>query len=117
MELTLNRVKIIEDVRMIEADIVYNQGFRIVMYKFRTFIKERRIILIRFNHEELISPLNEQRYPKFLQYHRLENLVLAHFVLKSKSTCPLLWFYHVYLKPLIPNDYVTNGRVTIADLM
>ena len=56
MELTLNRVKIIEDVRMIEADIVYNQGFRIVMYKFRTFIKERRIILIRFNHEELILP-------------------------------------------------------------
>ena len=28
MELTLDRVKIIEDVRMIEADIVYNQGFR-----------------------------------------------------------------------------------------
>ena len=56
MELTLDRVKIIEDVRMIEADIVYNQGFRIVMYKFRTFIKERRIILIRFNHEELTLP-------------------------------------------------------------
>ena len=27
MKLTLDRVKIIEDVRMIEADIVYNQVF------------------------------------------------------------------------------------------
>ena len=53
MELTLDRVKIIEDVSMIEADIVNDQGFRIVMYKFRTLVKERRIILIRFNHEEL----------------------------------------------------------------
>ena len=56
MELTLDRMKIIEDVSMIEADIVYNQGFRIVMYKFRTFIKERCIIFIRFNHEKLSFP-------------------------------------------------------------
>ena len=53
MELTLDRMKIIKDVSMIEADIVNDQGFRIVMYKFRTLVKERRIILIRFNHEEL----------------------------------------------------------------
>ena len=53
MELTLDRVKIIEDVSMIEANVVNDQGFRIVMNKFRTFIKERRIIFIRFNHEEL----------------------------------------------------------------
>ena len=52
----LNSLKIIEDVSMIEADIVYNQGFRIVMHKFRTFVKERRIVLIRFNHEELAFP-------------------------------------------------------------
>ena len=45
--------EIIEDVCMIEANIVNDQGFGIVMYKFRTFIKERRIIFIRFNHEEL----------------------------------------------------------------
>ena len=56
MELTLDLVKIIEDVRMIEADIVNDQSFRIVMDKFRTFIKERRIIFIRFNHEELTLP-------------------------------------------------------------
>ena len=56
MKLTLDRVKIIEDVSMIEADIVNNQCFRIIMYKFRTFIKERRIIFIRFNHEELTFP-------------------------------------------------------------
>ena len=56
MELTLDRVKIIENVRMIEANIVNDQGFWIVMYKFRTFIKERCIVLIRFNHEELTFP-------------------------------------------------------------
>ena len=56
MELTLDRMKIIEDVSMIEANIVNDQSFRIVMYKFRTLIKERRIILIRFNHEELTFP-------------------------------------------------------------
>ena len=56
MELTLDRVKIIEDISMIEANIINDQGFRIVMYKFRTFIKERRIILIRFNNKELTFP-------------------------------------------------------------
>ena len=53
MKLTLDRVKIIEDISMIEANVINDQGFRIVMYKFRTFIKERCIVLIRFNHEEL----------------------------------------------------------------
>ena len=56
MKLTLDRVKIIEDVSMIETDIINNQSFRIVMDKFRAFIKERRIVLIRFNHEELAFP-------------------------------------------------------------
>ena len=56
MELTLDRVKIIEDVSMIGANIVNDQGFGIVMYKLRTFIKERRIIFIRFNHVELTFP-------------------------------------------------------------
>ena len=56
MKLTLDRVKIIEDISMIEADIVNDQSFRIVMYKFRTLIKERRIIFIRFNHKELTFP-------------------------------------------------------------
>ena len=56
MELTLDRVKIVEDVSMIEADIVDDQSFWIVMYKFRTFIKERRIIFIRFNYKELTFP-------------------------------------------------------------
>ena len=50
MELTLDRVKIIEDVSMIEADIVNDQGFRIVMYKFRTLVKERRIIPVSYTH-------------------------------------------------------------------
>ena len=44
------------NVSMIEADIVDDQSFWIVMYKFRTFIKERRIIFICFNHEELTFP-------------------------------------------------------------
>ena len=56
MKLTLDRVKIIEDVSMIEADIVNDQGFRIVMYKFRAFIKEGRIVLISFNYEKLTFP-------------------------------------------------------------
>ena len=56
MELTLDRVKIIEDVSMIEANVINDQGFRIIMYKFRTFIKERRIVLIRFNNKELTFP-------------------------------------------------------------
>jgi hypothetical protein len=56
MELTLDRVKIVENISMIEANIVNDQGFRIVMYKFRAFIKERRIVLICLNHEELTLP-------------------------------------------------------------
>ncbi len=71
MELTLDRVKIIEDVSMIEANVINDQSFWIVMYKFRTLIKERRIIFIRFNHEELTLPKRAE-VPKFPQYHRLE---------------------------------------------
>ena len=56
MELTLDRVKIVENISMIEANIVNDQGFRIVMYKFRAFIKERRIVLICLNHEKLTLP-------------------------------------------------------------
>ena len=56
MKLTLDRVKIIEDISMIEANVVNDQGFRIVMYKFRAFIKERRIVLIRLYYKELTFP-------------------------------------------------------------
>ncbi len=52
VELLLDRFQIVEDVGMIKLKVVEDQRTRAVMHKFRTFIKERAVVLIRFDNKE-----------------------------------------------------------------
>ena len=53
MELFLNSFQIVKDVRVIELKVIEDQRARAVMHEFRTFVEERTVVLIRFNHEEV----------------------------------------------------------------
>src|SRR5215831_2026197 len=51
MKLVLNSCKIAEDVGMIELDIVQNCHRRPVVHHLRALVEERRVVLVRFDHE------------------------------------------------------------------
>ena len=52
VELSLDRVEIVEDVRMVEFEIVHDQGARMVMHELRPLVEECRVVFVGLDDEE-----------------------------------------------------------------
>ena len=52
VELRLDHPQVVEDVRVIELQVVHDQGTRTVVDELGAFVEEGRVVLIRLHHEE-----------------------------------------------------------------
>ena len=67
VELPLNLGQIIEDVRVIELQVVRDQGPRTVVHELRALVEKRRVVLIGLDHK--IAPAAEaSRQPEILRH-------------------------------------------------
>lgn len=53
VELFLDRFQVVKDIGVIELKVVEDQRTRAVMDKFRAFVEEGAVILIRFDNKEV----------------------------------------------------------------
>lgn len=56
VELFLDRFQVVKDIGVIELKVVEDQRTRAVMDKFRAFVEEGAVVLIRFDNKEVASP-------------------------------------------------------------
>lgn len=88
VELFLDRFQVVKDIGVIELKVVEDQRTRAVMDKFRAFVEEGAVILIRFDNKE-VAFAQTRRDLKVPRTPPITNPVCNRTVPESVSPFPL----------------------------